>query len=206
MPEGRLPTLNAKSGMSDKYEQLRTLLKAGVRVPPLYGEAANIQFPLLARKRQHRAGKDLMPVFQPEEIPWRLAAGAQFFVQYVPVADEYRVWVYRKSHLGTYEKTMVRPAEYKKIGRNYKNGFAFRLVDSDRVPRGAVDEAVKSVAALGLDFAAVDILRGKDGQFYVLELNTAPGVEGPNRQVIQGLVRKWTNWVKEGYPRRANVA
>jgi len=203
MPDGRIPTLNARAGMADKYEQLRTLHRAGVTVPPLYNEGHEIKFPLLARKRQHRAGKDLMPVFQPEEIPWRRAAGAEFFVEYIPVANEYRCWVFRDSHLGTYEKHMVRPAEYKRIGRNFKNGFAFQLVRHDDIPRGAVEEAKKSVKALGLDFAAVDILRGKDGKFYVLELNTAPGVEGPNRQVVQGLTEKIARWVKEGYPRRA---
>jgi glutathione synthase/RimK-type ligase-like ATP-grasp enzyme len=55
---------------------------------------------------------------------------------------------------------------------------------------------------LGLDFGAVDVLLGRDGKFYVLECNTAPGVEGEGRQVIQALARKIANWVKKGYPTR----
>lgn len=207
------PTLNALAGMADKFEQLRTLQKSGVSVPPLFTEGSvpkttaegYFSPPLLARKRHHRAGKDLMLVVQPEEIPWRRAAGAEFFVGYVPIADEFRMWVYRGSHLGTYQKVMARPAEYRKIGRNYHNGFSFQLVKSEQVPRGAVEEAIKSLRALGLDFGAVDILRGKDGRFYVLEVNTAPGVEGPGRQVIQGLATKIAKWSEAGFPSRKNM-
>jgi D-alanine-D-alanine ligase-like ATP-grasp enzyme len=38
--------------------------------------------------------------------------------------------------------------------------------------------SVEAVAALGLDFGAVDIIEDKEGNFYVLEINTAPGLEG----------------------------
>src|SRR5688572_8710651 len=197
-----MPILNARAGMADKYEQLLDLKRAGVRVPPIYGVDTNIKFPLLGRKRHHRAGKDLVPVFQQEEIEWRRRAGSSFFVEFIPRAAEYRVWVFRKAHLGTYQKFMERPAEYKKIGWNYHNGFVFRLSASTEIPRGAVDLAVASLGALSLDFGAVDILRGKDGNFYVLEVNTAPGVEGPGRQVIQGLGRHIAEWEKKGYPKR----
>jgi glutathione synthase/RimK-type ligase-like ATP-grasp enzyme len=35
-----------------------------------------------------------------------------------------------------------------------------------------------SALALGLDFGAVDIIQDDGGNFYVLEVNTAPGLEG----------------------------
>ena len=39
--------------------------------------------------------------------------------------------------------------------------------------------AVNAVKALGLDFGAVDIIYNeKENQYYVLEVNTAPGLEG----------------------------
>jgi D-alanine-D-alanine ligase-like ATP-grasp enzyme len=42
-----------------------------------------------------------------------------------------------------------------------------------------VTEAQKAVNALGLDFGAVDIIyNGHEDKYYVLEVNTAPGMEG----------------------------
>jgi hypothetical protein len=196
------PCLNANAGMADKLSQLLLVQKGGVLIPSIYEAGHNVHFPLLARKRHHRAGRDIMPVFQASEIPWRKAAGADFFIEYIPIEEEYRVWVFRNRHKGTYQKKMVRPAEYKKIGRNFKNGFAFELVQSENVPRGAVDLAVASLKALSLDFGAVDILKGLDGRYYFLEVNTAPGVEGEKRQVIRGFADEFAAWEKAGYPRR----
>src|SRR5258708_6817451 len=200
--ERGLPTLNARAGMADKLEELRDLRRNGVLVPAIYEEGRDIKYPLLARKRQHGAGKDLMVVLQPEEIPWRRAAGASYFVEYIPIDTEYRVWVFRTAHLGTYAKIMDHPDQFKKLGRNFKNGFGFHLVKSDAVPRGAVEAATAAVRAKSLDFGAVDILKGKDGKFYTLEVNTAPGVEGPGRMVIQSLARHIAEWEKKGYPIR----
>jgi len=39
--------------------------------------------------------------------------------------------------------------------------------------------ALAAVSALGLDFGAVDIIYNEhENQYYVLEVNTAPGLEG----------------------------
>jgi glutathione synthase/RimK-type ligase-like ATP-grasp enzyme len=42
--------------------------------------------------------------------------------------------------------------------------------------------ATLTIGALGLDFGAVDILRTPDEVFKVIEVNTAPGVEGTTLQ------------------------
>jgi len=38
--------------------------------------------------------------------------------------------------------------------------------------------SVGAVKALGLDYGAVDVVLGVNGRFYVLEVNTAVGMEG----------------------------
>lgn len=199
-----LPTLNANAGKLDKYEQFLKLQESGVKVPTFYAGDTNgfgCHFPMLARKRKHHGGKDIMVVLQEEDIPLRRNAGAEFFVEYVPRKTEYRCWIYRRQHLGTYQKVLKHPEQYRKVGCNYDNGFAFDLVKADAIPREAVELAAQAVQALDLDFGAVDVLHGKDGQFYVLEVNSAPGVDGP-RQGINGLVGKIERWVQLGYPKR----
>jgi glutathione synthase/RimK-type ligase-like ATP-grasp enzyme len=40
------------------------------------------------------------------------------------------------------------------------------------------ETAVKAIIKLGLDFGAVDIIQTPDGHGWVLEVNTAPAIEG----------------------------
>lgn len=61
--------------------------------------------------------------------------------------------------------------------RSHENGFIFARQNIN--PSQARDDlALAAVVALGLDFGAVDILEDKKGKFYVLEVNTGPGLEG----------------------------
>lgn len=203
--QGNLPALNGAVGRYNKFQQFEVMRQKGVRVPNFYRFGhdipGNLKFPLFGRKMMHREGKDIMPALQAEDIPLRMAAGAQFFTEYVPRQTEIRVWVYRRRHLASYEKVMRHPQQYKYFGCSYRNGFAFELMPAERVNRAAVEQAAAAVDALGLDFGAADVLIGKDGLPYVLEVNTAPGVEGA-RQSISSLADKIATWERLGYPRR----
>jgi hypothetical protein len=193
-----IPTLNAKAGAGDKYDQLVRIREAGIKVPRIYLPDDNPdQFPLLGRRRQHMGGRDIRMVLQPEELPWRSASGSEFFVEYVPWRAEYRSWVFQGKHLGTYRKVMAHPEQYKRLGANRKNGFAFELVRKDDIPREAVQSAIGAVNALDLDFGAVDVLQGKDEVFYTLEVNTAPGVQSETRQVLRALARRIQKWSEQ---------
>jgi hypothetical protein len=61
--------------------------------------------------------------------------------------------------------------------RSYANGFIFQRKGIIASP--ARDQlAIQTVRALGLDFGGLDIIEDKQGNFYVVEVNTAPGIEG----------------------------
>ena len=197
-----VPTLNAEAARHDKLHDLVVLESRQILIPPL---EPHCDLPILARKSRHTRGSDIRIVLQAEEIEWYRQAGWDYFTEYIPWQAEYRVWIYRRQHLGTYEKVMVRPAEYTRTGHSSHHGFAFRILESARIPRMAVEASVRSVEALGLDFGAVDVLHGKDGQFYVLEVNTAPGVESSERQVIRALARHIARWVELDFPPRRSL-
>lgn len=196
-PVSTTPNLNAACG-TDKIERLGRMEAAGVSTIPWSVTGEGLRYPLLARKAYGFGGTDIIPVFQPEELPWRRAAGYDWFSEYIPVAAEFRVWTFRGRHLGTYAKVMKRPEEYAYIGRNFRNGFDFEPVPE--IP--AVSAlAHKALRAVGLDFAAVDMLKGIDGGLYVLELNTAPGVIRSGAQAsLRGLVECIREWDANGYP------
>lgn len=209
--------LNCRASAFNKLTQLQVLAKAGIttvpivlpgNIPMLMRKGTDFPFtqPLLARKLAHHGGTDIRYCKGTRKARIALKRGRAFFTRYIPSTTEYRVWVYRKRHLGTYEKVLAHPEmKHRMVGRNYRNGFAFQLVAEAAIPRVAIDLAIRSISVLGLDFGAVDVLRGRDGAFYVLEVNTAPGVEGEGRQVIQSLAKRIAAWEKKGFPERKNA-
>lgn len=207
---GRLPSLNRNATQFNKLQQLSVLSSPeshNLRTVPFFSATAvpTTAFPCFMRKLSHAGGTDIRLALEPEHASLYQRNGWAFATKYVPTRTEYRVWVYRRQHLGTYEKVLARPAEFlasRRFGANFDNGYSFQLVASENVPREAVDMAAQAVDALGLDFGAVDMLLGRDNNYYILEVNTAPGVEGPDRQVIQMLANKIAWWAGHNYPRR----
>lgn len=62
--------------------------------------------------------------------------------------------------------------------RNHQNGFIYAR-DNVVVPDGVTTAARRAFVATGLDFGAVDVIYNeREGRAYVLEINTAPGLEG----------------------------
>lgn len=194
------PTLNASAGW-DKFNELSTMHKAGVKVPPFSLNGAGLQFPMLGRKRQHTKAKDIIAILQNDkEFEWRKMGGASdYFVQYVAKKAEYRVWAYRRRPLAVYEKVLKYPERYTRIGWNWQQGFAFNFVPE--APETLKQLGASAVNALGLDFGAVDIIQGMDDQLYALEVNTAPGVSEA-RTGISKLANKIAKWVELGCPPR----
>jgi hypothetical protein len=62
--------------------------------------------------------------------------------------------------------------------RNHTNGFIYAR-EGVEVPAAAATAAQQAFMASGLDFGAVDVIYNeRQGRAYVLEINTAPGLEG----------------------------
>jgi len=109
---------------------------------------------------------------------------APLYVQYVPKKLEFRVHVFAtdddprclvRQKLGVEGSNRTRDQQ---LIRNTENGWVLGNVRDSRASAKAEEEAIKAVHALGLDFAAVDVIIGRDDELpYVLECNTAPGLE-----------------------------
>jgi glutathione synthase/RimK-type ligase-like ATP-grasp enzyme len=199
------PALNARASACNKLQQLQKFKDAGILTVPFFTRlpSAAEDFPVLGRNFKHHGGTDIKLIMEPEMA--EIFSKSDFYTRYVPRATEYRCWVYRRRHLATYQKRLVRPEEAlrrNRVGANHRNGYAFLLMNSALVPDGLREIAAKACDCLGLDFGAVDVLKGVDGAFYVLELNTAPGAESADRAGLKSLAEKIQNWQKLGCPRR----
>lgn len=62
--------------------------------------------------------------------------------------------------------------------RTHRTGYIF-VRPTTRVPQDVEAQAVRAVAALGLDFGGVDVIYNEAANAaYILEINTAPGLDG----------------------------
>ena len=102
---------------------------------------------------------------------------ARLFTRYFPKKREVRVHVAGDRVLAVAEKLRKRGfTDRNNWVRNHDNGWVFAEPLSPTGDAGTV--AKDAVLALGLDFGAADIGIDSDGNAVVIEVNTAPGLEG----------------------------
>lgn len=114
---------------------------------------------------------------------------AKLYTKYIFKEKEYRVHVVGVKVIDTQRKIRDpgrEPTSWKV--RSHANGFIFARngIDPDN-DRNSL--AVAAIQSLGLDFGAVDIIQDKHGKYYVLEVNTAPGLEGQTIQLYGNAFR-----------------
>ena len=106
---------------------------------------------------------------------------AKLYVKYIPKKDEFRVHVVCGEVVDIRRKSLnssVNPTNVNWKVRNHANGFIFAK-EGFETPDEVLQESLKAVALCGLDFGAVDVIWNNFRQkAYVLEVNTAPGLEG----------------------------
>lgn len=110
---------------------------------------------------------------------------APLYTAALDVKREIRVHVFQSSVIDFAQKKKISAERREEEGivdpdmrvRSHQNGWIFAR-EGVSIPQDAKDVAVASVASLGLDFGAVDIVITRQGVPKVLEINTAPGLEG----------------------------
>jgi glutathione synthase/RimK-type ligase-like ATP-grasp enzyme len=104
---------------------------------------------------------------------------APLYVLYKKKAAEFRVHVFKDVIIDVTHKKVKKGAEnVNRQIRNHANGWVY-CRENIHVPGDVFKQALAAVAALGLDFGAVDVIwNHKEQQAYVLEVNSAPGLEG----------------------------
>lgn len=106
---------------------------------------------------------------------------AKLYVKYVKKKHEYRVHVFNGEILDVQQKKRKLDVQDQEVNwqiRNRGNGFIYAR-EGVALPEHVLELACRAVSVLKLDFGAVDLIYNeKQDKYYVLEVNTAPGLYG----------------------------
>jgi len=183
----------------NKLKQLLTLKEKGMNIPKIIDfNPKDIKkvckkivckylprdmFPVMARKERHFKGKDIIFLKSRGSLWKRLdrISKREFFVKYIPKEAEFRVHV-----LGDEVVNICKKVHSKSVEKHHPHVWCsprgWTLVDYEgKFLDKLKDVGKKAVKALGYDFGAVDIGLGKDGKFYVFEINSAPRLNKARR-------------------------
>lgn len=189
MPQNKLPNvmylnpIEAVSIASNKLQTLSTLSMRGVSAPRWWINKADIPDnvdKLMARTLLSAHSGQGIVAGTKEEVP-----NAPLYTEYIKKVAEYRVIVVANEAIDIKCKMKKRDFEGERSEEvwNLSNGYVFARNSSTfhfKLPSLAV-EALK---ALGLCYGAVDIIEDSEGRLYVLEVNTAFGLEGTTINLV----------------------
>lgn len=129
---------------------------------------------VIARTTLNGFGGQGIHVIEPEEA----LIEAPLYTKYKKKKHEYRVHIAFGKVIDITQKKKQKGATVNSKIRNHKNGWVYCRLNID-FPEELKDIAIKAIRALALDFGAVDIIwNQKEDKYYVLEVNTAPGLVG----------------------------
>ena len=123
---------------------------------------------------------------------------APLYTRYVKKVDEYRVHLFR----GTASFFIQRKARKTEHGtpnwhvRNLAGGFVYASTPEaiGNVPPDVLTQARAAFEHSGLDFGAVDVIwNSHEQQAYVLEINTAPGLQGRTLEFYKTTLKEVLN-------------
>lgn len=185
------PMLNKPEAIGaavNKKIALQTLRACGANVPDFTTDEAttklwvDLGIKAVARHTLTGSGGEGIQILESlNDFPCK----APLYTQYIPKKSEFRVHVLNGCVFDIQRKMRRKDIPDDKVNwqvRNHNNGFVFGR-NGEPLEKGMyevlVAEAVRATKGLGLDFGAVDIIwNDKRGLAYVLEVNTAPGLEG----------------------------
>lgn len=147
----------------------------------------------VGRTNDHMGGNDLLnPPRQPD-----------FYVQRLDIVKEFRVHSFLGRSIASRVKVLRDGFKLETEPRHRGDAVAspwirswdggWKMVYKDgEVKKKHRTLAHQAVKALGLDFGAVDIGQLADGKLIVLEVNTAPGIEGETLLAYSKAVSGWS--------------
>lgn len=142
------------------------------------------------------SGRDIVIASTPEEV-----VDAPLYTKEVVKRHEFRIHVFNGVVIDGVRKAFRPSIPQEERNRDIMNHAAGTIfVRSGNALEAAknnevmLNDCVRAVGAVGLNFGAVDVMTDSDGNHYIIEVNTAPGLEGTTLTRYADAI---TNWVNE---------
>lgn len=190
---------------SNKLKSFELFQEAGVTIPQFFTnkEEAHAYLSNVGPEENHQQRREGKSVVARTVLNGHSGAGivicnnidnlvdAPLYTAYVKKQEEYRYHVFAGQVVDIQRKARKRDVPDDAVNwqvRNLDGGFIFAregVVESAQ----AAEDSIKAVAALGLDFGAVDLVYNqREDKYYVLEVNSAPGLAG---STLDGYARRF---------------
>ena len=157
---------------------------------------------IIFRPATHSRGRNIWLCHSRDEVERLSAVHRDYYLsEYIDKVKEYRVCVVQGRAVWVAEKT---PTDVNDLAWNVANGGRFDNVRWDDWPLKAVKKSIEAFNLSDLDFGGVDIMVDKDGECYVVEINSAPSLTSPYRQECMAKAFDWI--VLKGKKRMTLVA
>lgn len=197
----RVPTsdngINLLSGVrvaSNKLMALVRLQSSGVLIPTLFTTSdfetiANVR--RIFRKRSRQDANDSPYFVEANDFPDpSRAAEYDYALEHIASDNEYRVDIFGGHPIKIQEKVPTWGLNSSTDVRSSSLGWSTAILKGPPCA-GLVEATASAVSSLGLHFGVVDIVEGKDGQLFVLEVNTAPGMGADGAKLY---AQKFIEW------------
>lgn len=177
----------------DKLTALTRFRDAGLNTPMVTRSRADAtRLGYWGRRINHSKGTDIAE--SPRSRKW---AGSEFFVAPIPSTHDFRVhvWDGKCFRMGVkrFEGVGV-PSLIRSSKRGWEICYAGDVVSgaATETQRTSLRDAARGAcSALGVTGGAVDLLLGRDGRVWVLEVNTAPALGPFTKDAYVGAITKW---------------
>ena len=137
------------------------------------------------------AGKGIVIANTPKDV-----VKAPLYVKYIKKQDEYRVHVFNGKVIDVQRKMRKKDVPDEEVNwqvRNHANGFIFGR-DDVFAGDNLTNLCTSCINILSLDFGAVDVIYNKhEDKYYLLEVNTAPGLVGTTLEKYTQAIKDYCN-------------
>lgn len=182
-----LNPLQAVKNATNKLATFQLLQEAGVSIPPFFTSQSQLDSDTVYVARTTLTGHsgEGIEVGTPTDLP-----SAQLYTTFLAKQAEYRVIVVGNQAVDIKQKLKKRDFEGDRSPYvwNCDNGYVYARNDIT-IPEDLTSTAISAISALGLRYGAVDVIVHNNIS-YVLEVNTAFGLEGTTTQLVATAIKE----------------